>query len=223
MHGCHNYAASLKFLWKYAQVIGDKNISGTCVQLSANAKNVALALFNGKYIKLYNPNNDYYYLNDLAIRTEAVINTYGKTKTPEERKYLIYGVILHLLGDITAHRTIVPQFMVDRATDSQYANSKNKFDKSDFPNNWDKIKSEVKNGRLCFNHIKDYVSDAEKNYVRNRYEDNTKVVPNRVLAAETMADYFMHYFSSGFNISILDNIPYANVKLINYIDYRNQG
>ena len=78
MHGCHNYVASLKFLWKYAQVIGDNSISGTYSQLSANAKNVALALFNNKYIKTNNPSNDYYYLNDLAIRTEAVINTYGK-------------------------------------------------------------------------------------------------------------------------------------------------
>ena len=235
MHGCHNYVASLKFLWKYAKVIGNKNISGTYSQLSANAKNVALALFNNKYIKTNNPSNDYYYLNDLAIRTEAVINTYGKTKTPEERKYLIYGVILHLLGDITAHRTIVPNFLVTRATDPQYANSENRFDMTQlFPDEWSDIVDGVKNGTLFFSEIKrmlrpDRQSDAAKkdknspyHQIRRRYEDNPKVVPNRVLAAETMAEYFMRKFSGGFDVNIFDT-HYANVTLINYINYRNQG
>ena len=240
MHGHYNYAASLKFLWKYAQVIGDKSISGTYSQLSANAKKVALAQFDSKIIKKNDDKNnkkdDYSKLEDLAIRTEAVINTYGKTKTPEERKYLIYGMILHLLGDITAHRTIVPKFLVDRATDSKYANSENRFDKKQFlSNEWTMIVNKVSNSSLCFVDIKNQLDEKRKSdeakqdkespyhIIRRRYEDNPKVVPNRLLASETMAEYFMHHFNSGFNISILDNIPYANVKLINYSKYRNEG
>lgn len=135
-------------------------------------------------------------------------------------------MILHLLGDITAHRTIVPQFMVDRATDSNYKNSKNRFETKHFGSNWGNVKSLVKNGKLDFTTLQKYSAKKDEVSIkefRRRYEDNTKVVPNRVLAAETMADYFMHYFSYGFDISILDNIPYANVKLINYTNYRNQG
>ncbi len=223
MHGSKNYVASLKFLWKFAQVIGDKNISGTYSQLSANAKNVALAQFDNKLIKKNNSNDEYTKLVDLAIRTEAIINVYGKAKTPEERKYLIYGVILHLLGDLNAHRTIVPQFMVDRATDPKYAKSENRFEKDDFPDNWGDIKSSVQKQELSFSSIKKNVPESKKNAIRNRYEDNPNVVPNRVLAAETMAEYFMHYFNSGFDISILDNIPYANVKLIKYTRYRSEA
>ncbi len=126
--------------------------------------------------------------------------------------------------------------MVTRATDPQYENNPNKFVKSQFkPKEWSRIESKVDNGSLSFNKIKEQLNksrrtEADKknqnsvyHQIRRSYEDNSKVVPNRVLAAETMADYFMHHFSSGFDISILDNIPYANVKLINYIDYRNQG
>lgn len=236
MHGSKNYVASLKFLWKFAQVIGDKNISGTYSQLSANAKNVALAQFDNKLIKKNNSNDEYTKLVDLAIRTEAIINVYGKEKTPEERKYLIYGVILHLLGDLNAHRTIVPQFMVDRATDPKYAKSENRFVKSNFKNKeWLRITDGVKLGTLSFSEIKRKLNpnrqsdEAQKNknspyhQIRRRYEDNPNVVPNRVLAAETMAEYFMHYFNSGFDISILDNIPYANVKLKNYSRYRREA
>ena len=221
IHGNRNYVASLKFLWKYAQVIGDKNISGTYSQLSANAKNVALAQFNNKGI--INNQTDYEGLLDLATRTVAIINQYGKAKTPEERKYLIYGVILHLLGDITAHRTIVPQFMVDRVNDPNYKNSKNKFETKHFGNNWSYVKGLVKNGSIDFTTLQKYSSGelSEKGF-RDRYEDNIKVVPNRVLTAETMAEYFMRKFSGGFDVNIFD-VHYANVTLINYSSYCNQG
>ncbi len=221
IHGNCNYVASLKFLWKYAKVIGNKNISGTYSQLSANAKNVALAQFNNKGI--INNKADYQGLLDLATRTVAIINQYGKEKTPKERKYLIYGVILHLLGDITAHRTIVPQFMVNRVNDPNYKNSENKFETKHFGNNWSYVKSLVQNGNIDFTTLQRYSSgELSIKEFRKRYEDNTKVVPNRVLAAETMAEYFMRKFSGGFDVNIFD-VHYANVTLINYINYRNQG
>ncbi len=236
LHGSNNYAASLKLLWKYAQVIGNKNISGTYSQLSANARKVSLALFDSKVIKRKSDKTDYNELVNLAVRAEAVINCYGKTKTPKERKYLIWGMILHLIGDINAHRTVVPKFLVARATDPKYASSENRFDMTKFHyDEWQKIVDGVNNGTLCFSAIKrklrpDRQSDAaqkDKNsiyhQIRRRYEDNPKVVPNRLLSAETMAEYFMRTFSKGFNIAILDNIPYANVTLINYRNYRNEG
>ena len=222
IHGNCNYVASLKFLWKFAQVIGNKNISGTYSQLSANAKNVALAQFNNKGI--INNKTDYQGLLDLATVTAAIINQYGKTKTPNERKYLIYGVILHLLGDTTAHRTIVPKFMVDRVNDPNYKNSENKFETKHFGSNWSQVKSLVQNGNIDFTTLQKYSEKKDEVSIkefRNRYEDNQKVVPNRVLAAETMAEYFMRKFSNGFNVNIFD-VRYANVTLINYINYRNQ-
>ena len=231
IHGNHNYAASLKFLWKYAQVIGNKNISGTYSQLSANAKNVALAQFDNKLIKKNNTNGDYTELVNLAVRAEAIINQYGKSKTPEERKYLIYGVILHLLGDITAHRTLVPKFLVDRATDPNYANNPNKFVISDFKDKWTAVKNAVYGGNVSFSGMKDYLTGSAydndkyniKEDIRKKYIDNQKIIPNRVLASETMAEYFMHYFNDGFDISILDDIPYANVTLKSYSRYRSEG
>ena len=148
---------------------------------------------------------------------------------------MIFGVILHLLGDITAHRTIVPKFLVTRATDPQYANNPNKFVKSQFkPKEWSRIESKVDKGILAFNKIKEQLNEdrrteADKNnpnsvyhQVRRDYEDNPKVVPNRVLTAETMAEYFMRKFSGGFDVNIFD-VHYANVTLINYSTYCNQG
>ena len=222
IHGNRNYAATLKFLWKFAQVIGDKSISGTYSQLSANAKNVALAQFNNKGI--INNQTDYEGLLDLATRTEAIINQYGKAKTPEERKYLIFGVIFHFFGDVTAHRTVVPQFLVDRATDPNYANNPNKLNKSDFSTTgWETIKAGVKNKSLDFTHLQYYFrADYDGNKL-TAYEDNPKVVPNRVLESITMVDYFLRTFDNGFNVIIFDVIPYENVSLVDYTRYRNQG
>ena len=160
-------------------------------------------------------------------------------KFPKQRKVRVLE-IFNIRCNFTPFRRynctyIVPNFLVTRATDPQYANSENRFDMTQlFPDEWSDIVDGVKNGTLFFSEIKrmlrpDRQSDAAKkdknspyHQIRRRYEDNPKVVPNRVLAAETMAEYFMRKFSGGFDVNIFDT-HYANVTLINYINYRNQG
>ncbi len=216
LHANRNYVATIKFLWTFAKKISVDN-GQSCSAQSSKAKKDCLAMFSKtKFDNRNADKKDYVELVNLANTAEYVINNYGKTKTGNERKYLIYGLIMHVIGDLTAHRTIVPKFLFDRATDSNYVNSKNRFDKSDFTSTeWSKLLSSYNNGSLDFAEIKNCVAKSKNSKMLSRYEDNPKVVPNRVLAAETMAEYFMHYFSKGFLITIFD-IPYYNVDLIYY-------
>ena len=217
LHGNRNYVATLKFLWTYAQKISVNSGEVYHVQ-SSNAKSQCLAMFDKQ--KFDNRNydkEDYVQLVTLANTTEYVINTYGKFKNGEGRKYLIVGLIMHFLGDITAHRTIVPKFMFDRATDPNYVNNVNRFNKNHFSNTeWNKLLAAYNNGSLDFSQIQwilDDTSEANRKRMLPKYEDNPNVVPNRILASETMIDYFLHYFNYGFMDSIFD-IPYDDVNLI---------
>ena len=144
LHGNRNYVATLKFLWTFAQKIS-VNSGVACDIQSAKAKKDCLAMFSKEKFDNLNSydKQDYVQLVTLANTAEYVINTYGKFKNGEGRKYLIVGLIMHFLGDVTAHRTIVPKFMIDRATDSNYANSVNRFNKNDFSNiEWNKLITE---------------------------------------------------------------------------------
>ena len=218
LHGNRNYVATLKFLWTYAQKISVNSGEAYNVQ-SAKAKSECLAMFSKEKFDNLNAydKKDYVELVNLSNTAKYVINNYGKTKNGEGRKYLIVGLIMHFLGDVTAHRTIVPKFMIDRATDPNYANSVNRFNKKDFSTTeWSRIIAEYNNGSLDFTLIQwllDDTSETSRNKMLPKYEDNPKVVPNRILASETMAEYFLHYFNNGFVDSIFD-IPYANVDLI---------
>lgn len=225
LHGNRNYVATLKFLWTYAQKISVNSGEAYHVQ-SSNAKSQCLAMFDKQKFDNLNSydKQDYVHLVKLADTTEYVINTYGKFKNGEGRKYLIVGLIMHFLGDVTAHRTIVPKFMIDRATDSNYTNSINRFNKKDFSNaEWNKLITEYNNGSLDFSLIQNLLikrsgeTDEDLNKrkvsIRKRYEDNPSVVPNRILQSETMVDYFFHYFNNGFDDSIFDS-SYSNINLI---------
>ena len=214
LHGNRNYVATLKFLWTYAQKISVNSGEAYHVQ-SSNAKSQCLAMFDKQ--KFDNRNydkEDYVQLVTLANTTEYVINTYGKFKNGEGRKYLIVGLIMHLLGDVTAHRTVVPKKMVTNAGSTFNKNNKSRFVISDFTTaGWNKIKSEVDNANLDFTHIQDYFSENFNGNKLTRYEDNPNCIPNRVLSSESMIDYFLHYFNYGFMDSIFD-IPYDDVNLI---------
>lgn len=215
LHGNRNYVASLKFLWTYAQKISVNSGEAYNVQ-SEKAKTECLTMFSKEKFDNLNPadKKDYVELVKLADTTEYVINTYGKFKNGEGRKYLIIGLIMHLLGDVTAHRTVVPKKMVTNAGSTFNKNNQSRFVISDFTTaGWNTIKSEVNNANLDFTHIQYYFSEDFTGNKLTRYEDNPDCIPNRVLSSESMIDYFLHYFNYGFMDSIFD-IPYDDVNLI---------
>lgn len=217
LHGNQNYVASLKFLWKFAQVIGDNSLTGTYNKLSSDAKKAALEQFDEKYIKRVNPYGNYTQLVKLADTTEYLINNYGKHKTPEGRKYLVYGFIMHLLGDVTAHRTVVPKAMVTNAVATYNSNKPNCLGKNHFTAaNWSTVTSKINIGGLDFTTLTSYIKDKNVSY----YEDNPDCYYNRVLFSETMVNYFLHYFNKSFDDSIFDPI-YSNVNLISLSGYKN--
>lgn len=228
LHGGRNYYATLKFLWAFAKKINTtSSISKTKVK---QYKTECLNLFNkDKFIAAWNydtnmANTDYNCLVKLANITETVVNKHMNDSIlkSKNKKYIVFGLIMHVLGDVTAHRTIVPKCMTKNAT-KNFSN-KNAFDLRDFSAaNWTKLVDAVNEQRIDFTSISGWgLMSNHVEYSSNnaKYEDNIKVIENRWLFSQTMVDYFLRYFKKGFKIDIFDSF-YKNVDLINMNIYKN--
>lgn len=106
-HGKENYIASLKYLWKYANLIGQgksyadaKSITKTAIDKSKVDKDdkhdIKVAINAAEYM--------------LKEQNKAYNNKLDKTN----KKFLVMGFIMHLIGDIYAHATIVPKYTFNK-------------------------------------------------------------------------------------------------------------
>lgn len=141
-HGRGNYAANIRFLSNFAQEIrGGVNVETAISNAAAKFTNIITSsTVNGKKVYSSNSNstNNYKYYGDhsdgkimvqmiTAIRDiyanltntgrDAEIRLYKETEIGPKRRFLVFeGIIMHMIGDVYAHRSIVPEYAVYNVT-----------------------------------------------------------------------------------------------------------
>lgn len=129
----------------------------------------------------------------------------------KKKQYYIMGFATHLLGDLYAHRLIVPVSTIEKNTDGQ---RKNQFISSDFKN-YSNFKNKVKKGSIQFRDIKEYTKSDSPSL----YEDNINFVSKRYKIESVSAiECFFAYYKDKIDIPLVIK-PETSLKLGNYSAY----
>lgn len=116
-HGKSNYVMSLKFLWKYANLIGKGNTAASAAK-TVKADIDKVKAYQSTSKTMINEKNK---LKQGIESAEYMIKeqtNYFKGKgtklTATNKKFLVMGFIMHLIGDTYAHATIVPKYTFNK-------------------------------------------------------------------------------------------------------------
>lgn len=146
-HGRGNYVANIKFVYYFSQLIGqgkNKNTAlTTCKRMFPKLlKEESSGTFtylsnNGDHmLKMANALSEIY--NNLLINNNISLYTYKEDGNigPKRRMLVFLGVMLHMIGDTYAHRTMVNEYTVEgvNPTNAIFNSSthSDKFGQSDF-------------------------------------------------------------------------------------------
>lgn len=204
VHDCGNYLANIKYLWKLAPKVyhsNDTSLTNTeintfCDQafnsLSSAAKSRAATIeLNSRVRKILKDNK--------AVPSGTTNQTQGG-----RCKYIVFGMLLHLIGDLYAHRLIVPKSALNHINGGTF-NSHKTYNKSDVNSNRKQaFINDINNKKVTFtNAHKKSSNPNEYNYLKssvtkNKYEDNPSFWPGRLDEATTTAYTFLDSYSDGF-------------------------
>lgn len=185
-----NYLTNLKVLWKYAKLAP----TYTCTQVETKIEN-----------SMTNLNSDDY--DDMETLFETIRDLYSAYKshnhlnrdlTKRERKYLVMGFALHLIGDIYAHATIIPNSYGANINNNPY------FDKNDFisTDDFNTCMSKIVSGDGTDHFRVTECNKYLKNHDNSKYEDNKSFMPQRIKLAKYSAIKFISRIqTSGQNFS----------------------
>lgn len=234
LHGLGCYTANLKALWKFA------NYTNQGQSISA-AKASALASLSAEELALHGQAET----NSLKNTTSGMLDTAGcfltwvqsdssnsgLAATSAYRKYLVVGLCIHQIGDIYAHRTLVPAYAFENAVESCPDESYASDNSSDFASylvkdsfgEWNVLYTDFQSGKdIPFTSLSNEKYDPK--FGNEKYEDNQAFCRERLNAASKVCrDFFARVSSSSNNIptpTII--IEQTNVELIHsdiYITY----
>lgn len=171
-HGSKNYEAALEFLVNLAHEYYLKD-SGNPNAVYEKAKGDSRLKYKDKKSgKEINTVSDIkWYLNNTIFPELGIDET-----TRHNKAYKLMGVVIHVVGDIYAHRTLVTAEMLNRARNTGNRNE-GYFVKSDF-DDWKGFVNLVKEGKAEFRNIATYTKKLNKDDKRGDskwYEDNVAV------------------------------------------------
>ena len=116
-HGKSNYVMSLKFLWKYANLIGKGNTAASAAK-TVKADIDKVKAYQSTSDTMINEKNNLKQGIDSAEYMIKEQTNYFKGKgiklTATNKKFLVMGFIMHLIGDTYAHATIVPKYTFNK-------------------------------------------------------------------------------------------------------------
>jgi hypothetical protein len=133
----------------------------------------------------------------VADLQDLITNKFSGTTSNYKRGYIIFGVYLHLIQDITAHRAVVT---ADRIK-TMYANNSSYF--SDYSG---ALAAANKYSGIPMIRLKDYLVGNSNSY----YEDNADYWTERYTAAYTLTSNQVEYIYKGDSFSLI--IYYIDVK-----------
>ena len=128
-----------------------------------------------------------------------------------------------MIGDTYAHRTLVPAYAVDKATESGHASNNSsdwgsRLGKKYF-DDWTGLLTAYSNKELTFTNLKTYAKKSITNF-NTYYEDNTEFCRERLNAALNCTRNFLREISSANNTASATMIQQqTNVELIKYSEY----
>lgn len=161
LHAIGNYVANLNVVWKYTKLIYGHDQQYCydhivdCMSLPSDEKEDVKIL-----------------LNTIPLIFDFYEAKYNVTPSKLEQKYLVMGLGLHLIGDIYAHRTVVPLWYGDPSVADNYFEPQHFTDYEAF------LKVVHKGGLLC-TRIKRYMRKDLPGGINKYYEDNINFIPNR--------------------------------------------
>ena len=232
LHGLGVYTSNFYALWKFANYINKGDTTSKAKDSSLNSLPTKALQAEQK---MEDSGKDYTTKNmlnacSLLVESDAEAKKLGYQETNAKKKYLIVGFGCHMIGDIYAHRTLVPQYAIDNAKSSvpsgeKYASGSSTdfasyLVKSDF-DKWSELLTAHDNGNLTFPQLKYYAKDAT--HFNAKYEDNSNFCRERLNATLKCTKQFLSRISSADkNIATTDIIQnQTNVSLINYDNYMN--
>lgn len=151
-HGTGNYMINLRYLYKMSRCIYENGVGDESKNLNKYFSddnvswNVNGSSSNANYNKgVWNILRQYvnYNLTNRSLLEPSIKKNFSSYSKESQNRYLglmIYGIALHLAGDIYAHKTIVPKYTVDGVNPKQKSknsNGKMMFGSADFPNDAD--------------------------------------------------------------------------------------
>lgn len=232
LHGLGLYTANFYALWKYANFINKGN---SVLQAKTNALASLPSGALDELKKMEDGKKEYTTANFLDA-CGVLMGKEGNGKTNAQKKYLLVGFGCHMIGDIYAHRTLVPQYAVDNAqlveiekypyASGSSTDFKSYLIMSDFKD-WDVLENyyngETNNvpNKLLFTFplLKNYA--ANQTNFNQKYEDKTDFCRERLNAALKCTKEFLSRISSSDNnvatVSIIQE--QTNVSLIHYNTY----
>lgn len=227
VHACGNYLANIKYLWTLAPKIyhsndtsvTDSEINSACNQafnsLSSAAQSRAATIELNTRIKTILKENK-------SVPSGTTNQTQGG-----RCKYIVFGMILHLMGDLYAHRLIIPKAAINYINGGTY-NSKKTYDIADVNSNRKQAFIDDVNSKLVtfteahkqssnpgqYNYLKSSVS-------KSKYEDKPNFWPGRLDEATCTAYNFLLQYSVGFWPEIVDPVDFSD-GLENYDEYLSE-
>lgn len=225
VHACGNYLANIKYLWTLAPKIYHSNddsvtnseIKTACDKafnsLSTKAKSRAATKELDERIRTILKDNK-------SVPSGITNQTQGG-----RCKYIIFGMILHLMGDLYAHRLIIPKAAINYIDGGTY-NSKKTYEKTDVDRKQAFI-NDVKNKKVTFTEAhKRSKNKNEYNYLKesvkkSKYEDKPSFWPDRIDEATGTAYNFLLQYSEGFWPEIVEPIDF-NDGLEYYDEYLSE-
>lgn len=250
-HGNGNYIANLAYLWRLTRLIGANKDSVTN-PTDTNIKAFITQMANQAYNNL--PQNNLSSdaqkkLDGLHYTAPKVLKKYFKTNSiatysgqtwTGRCKYILYGIISHMIGDIFAHRVLLKTNAADYLRNENITFNSGKmldrafFTYTDFKR--DILVEDVTRGIVPLNKLKDYVSDdldedtiKEKRRLSHKnYADNPLFYPKRINETICALSFFFDtYLDVGSISQIIDYsdtclTPVEGFTLRNFEAYENQ-
>ncbi len=136
-HGAGNYVINLKFLFyisRYIYDYGEKTINYSDIDNYINKyyNNNAYWInfgkgidFDKKRLKAMANQVKFFLINKKYLLETSIYNNFSNYSKASQNRYLgtmVFGIALHLAGDMYAHRTIVPKYTVDGVNPKQMQN-----------------------------------------------------------------------------------------------------
>lgn len=190
LHAIKNYVANLKILWKYAKLVknSQEDIRSAILDSMPNLNTTDVENAN-------------ILIDTIPLIFDFYSAKYDVTTVSNfEKKYLVIGLAIHLIGDIYAHRTYIPASYGNVDVANQYFTASHFVDFSKFI-------TKVSTGEMLPTQTKNYMLDDLPNAKNTYYEDNISFIPQRyALSKVTSKNFVRNILISGntFSPSYID-------------------
>ncbi|MCR5141137.1 MAG: hypothetical protein K6C68_01195 [Ruminococcus sp.] len=262
---CGNYLLYLECLWLYAKYAGidgyvkytynnSFNYVGTNLYFTYNVDKVNNKIKSDIGYSVFSKYKQmdidqllntipyvFYHYSDICIKRDRLKKLgakfdYNKGLSNNQKRFLVLGLGLHLIGDSYAHKGIIPSHYgeKDDEFDKYFKNRKVNGEKLIIENKLPKLKKELIGGRIVGISFKNYIASDFQNKANTYYEDNPSFVPDRFSLSKKVSKRYIDEFlknKTDFKTALNNNKIYRidekgshgeSIKVLKYSYYKNE-